>query len=180
MSTWKLKIQTRPKQPDLPKQRINIDICMIQSHEPKPMMLRNFYGVDMGTAGLILQAESREEIFADKIIAFALRPNRIKHRDLWDMAWLQQQGVTLPLELVFLKLQDRKQEIAYFLNLLNERDQMLQRGLLENDFRAEMRRFLPSDLVAQTAEQPVFWTYLINLVHEQCQKVIQYLSEIKL
>ena len=44
----------------------------------------------MGTGGLIIQAESKEEIFADKLIAFALRPNRIKYRDLWDIVWLHQ------------------------------------------------------------------------------------------
>lgn len=35
-----------------------------------------------GTAGLILQAQSREEILADKIIALAFRENRLKNRDL--------------------------------------------------------------------------------------------------
>ena len=57
------------------------------------MMLRNHYGVEMGTSGLILQAQSREEILADKIVALALRPNRIKNRDLWDIVWLKQQGI---------------------------------------------------------------------------------------
>jgi hypothetical protein len=64
------------------------------------MMLRNLYGIDLGTSGLILQAQSREEIFADRIIAIAFRDNRIKNRDLWDIAWLTQQGVELPAHLV--------------------------------------------------------------------------------
>jgi predicted nucleotidyltransferase component of viral defense system len=49
------------------------------------MMLRNLYGVDLGTSGLILQAQSREEILADKVVALAWRENRIKNRDLWDI-----------------------------------------------------------------------------------------------
>jgi hypothetical protein len=32
-------------------------------------MLRNLFGIDLGTSGLILQAQSREETLADKIIA---------------------------------------------------------------------------------------------------------------
>ena len=40
--------------------------------------------------GLILQAESREEILADKIVALALRPNKLKNRELWDIGWLKQ------------------------------------------------------------------------------------------
>jgi putative effector of murein hydrolase len=56
------------------------------------MVLLNPYGVDMSTSGLIVQAQSREEIFADKLVAFALRPNRIRNSDLWDIAWLHQEA----------------------------------------------------------------------------------------
>ncbi len=55
VDTWKLKIKTRPGQRDLPAQRINIGICAIPSHDRRPMMLRNHYGVDIGTRGLVLQ-----------------------------------------------------------------------------------------------------------------------------
>ena len=85
VSTWKLVIETRPGQKHLPAQRINVDICAIPSHDRRPMMLRNLYGVDLGTSGLILQAQSREEILADKVVALAWRENRIKNRDLWDI-----------------------------------------------------------------------------------------------
>lgn len=99
-STWKLVIETRPGRRHLPAQRINLDICAIPSHDPRPMMLRNLYGVDLGTSGLILQAQSREELLADKVIAIAFRGNRIKNRDLWDIAWLIQQGIEPPVELI--------------------------------------------------------------------------------
>jgi predicted nucleotidyltransferase component of viral defense system len=81
VDTWKLKLMTRPENRGLPAQKINIDICAIPSHDRRPMLLRNPYGVDMGTSGLIIQAQSREEILADKLLALALRPNRIKNRD---------------------------------------------------------------------------------------------------
>jgi len=71
VSTWKLVIETRPGQKLLPAQRIHLDISAIPSHDPHPMMLRTLYGVDLGTSGLILQAQSREEILADKIVAVA-------------------------------------------------------------------------------------------------------------
>ena len=178
VDTWKLKLQTRAGQADLPAQRINIDICAIPSHEPRPMMLRNHYGVDMGTAGLILQAQSREEILADKLVAFALRPNRLKNRDLWDIAWLQQQGVVLPLALLPLKLGDRHCDTQRFLTLLAERGQaLLNEPALHDAFRQEMGRFLPAALVAETVEQPAFWRYLTSLVAEQCQRASDFLSE---
>lgn len=177
VNTWKLKVQTRPGQRDLPAQRINIDICAIPSHEPRPMMLANHYGVDMGTGGLIVQAESREEILADKLVALALRPGRLKNRDLWDMAWLHQQGVSLPLALVPLKLRDHRCDTPRFLELLAERRQaLLSEARLHDDFRAEMRRFLPVAVVAETVEQPAFWSYLTTLVAEQCQRAGDFLS----
>lgn len=177
VDTWGLKVHTYPGQRDLPAQRINIDICAIPSYEPRPMMLRNHYGVDMGTGGLILRAQSREEILTDKLIAFALRPNRLKNRDLWDIAWLHQQGVVLPLALLPLKLRDRHCDSRRFLRLLAERRQaLLSEPQLYDEFRQEMRRFLPAGLVAETVEQPAFWSYLTSLIAEECQRASDSLS----
>lgn len=177
VDTWKLKLQTRPGRRDVPAQRINIDVCSIASHQPRPMVLLNPYGVEMGTGGLILQVESREEIFADKLVAFALRPNRIKHRDLWDMAWLHQQTVKLPIDLVPAKLNDHRCEPQKFLTRLEQRRlSLLNDPAVAADFRREMRRFLPSDLVTQSVEKPAFWTYLAGFVDELCLQVRQNLS----
>ena len=92
VDTWRLRVVTRPERRDLPAQRINIDVCAISSHERRPVLLRNRYGVEMGTSGLIVQAQSREEILADKLVALALRPNRLKNRDVWDIGWLVVRG----------------------------------------------------------------------------------------
>jgi predicted nucleotidyltransferase component of viral defense system len=166
VDTWKIKVQTRPGQKDLPRQRINIDICAIPSYQPRPMMLLNPYHVEMGTSGLILQVESREEIFADKIVALALRPNRIKYRDLWDLSWLHQRGVQLLPELIPMKLNDHHCDPTKFLSLLNERRQLLKTNpVFAMEFQKEMRRFLPVVLM-QTIEIPVFWEYLVQLIDD--------------
>lgn len=172
VDTWKLRLVTRPERKHLPAQRINIDICALPSHDRRPVMLRNHYGVDMGTSGLILQAQSREEIFADKIVAFALRPNRLKNRDLWDILWLHQQGVALPAELVPRKAADRGLERADFLKRLEDRQAFLQEEpACRNDFLAEMRRFLPPPVVAETLAQDAFWSVLVDVVSGQCERV---------
>lgn len=176
IDTWKLKLQTRPNERDMPAQRINIDICAIPSHDPRPTMLLNAYGVDMGTSGLVPQAQSREEILADKLVAFALRPNRLKNRDLWDMAWLHQQGVVLPLSLVPLKLGDRHCDERHFLALLSERSHgLLNEPKCHDDFCIEMRRFLPASLVSETVEKATFWRYLTTLIAEECQRANDFL-----
>lgn len=121
-----MNVVARPEQKTLPIQRINIDICTLSSHDRRPMMLRNHYGVEMGTFGLIIQAQSREEILADKLIALALQTNRLKNRDFWDIVWLKQQGIDLPLDLIPKKLVDRQRSTAEFLDLLNERKSKIQ------------------------------------------------------
>ncbi|WP_338920771.1 nucleotidyl transferase AbiEii/AbiGii toxin family protein [Pseudomonas silesiensis] len=167
VDTWKLKVQTRPGRKDLPAQRINIDVCSIPSYQSRPMQLLNPYGVDMGTSGLILLAETREEIYADKIVAFALRPNRIKNRDLWDMVWLRQQGVTPQLDLIGKKLGDHHCEQDEFLRLFKQRSELLDADpKVVIDFRKEMSRFLPGALVVQTVNEPAFWTFLVGHIHE--------------
>lgn len=158
VSTWKLRIEIRPGQKHLPAQRIHIDICAIPSHDPRPMMLRNLYGIDLGTSGLILQAESREEILADKIVALALRENRIKNRDLWDIGWLVQQGIELPGGLIPLKISDHQREGAEFTDLLTFRvGDLRNQPQTREDFIKEMRRFLPAAAVRETVGTDAYW-----------------------
>jgi predicted nucleotidyltransferase component of viral defense system len=167
VDTWKLKVQTRPGRSDLPAQRINIDVCAIPSYEPRPMLLLNPYGVDMGTSGLIVQSQSRAEIFADKLVAFALRPNRIKNRDLWDIAWLHQESIAPVWRLIPRKLKDHHCEPERYAKLLSERCQMLgEQPELAADFKQEMRRFLPAQIVQQTADKPEFWQFLTQLMQD--------------
>ncbi len=161
VDTWKVKIQTRPERKDLKAQRINIDICAIPSYDARPMMLRNRYGVDMGTSGLILRAQSREEILADKYLALAFRPNRIKNRDLWDIAWLERQGVALNADFIARKIADHHHTTSEFLDSLASRIKRIgDDPSIREDFRNEMRRFLPAGPIVETALSDDYWQYL--------------------
>jgi hypothetical protein len=173
VSTWKLVIETRPGQRHLPAQRINLDICGIPSHDPRPMMLRNLYGVDLGTSGIILQAQSREEILADKVIAVAFRENCIKNRDLWDIGWLTQQSVELPAHLIPVKIRDHDREAAVFVASLETRLAALRaQSNVRLEFIKEMRRFLPVAAVRETIEKASYWGYLTEIVAELCRKAV--------
>lgn len=173
VSTWKLVIETRPGQKHLPAQRIHLDICAIPSHDPHPMMLRTLYGIDLGTSGLILQAQSREEILADKIVAVALRENRLKNRDLWDIAWLAQQGAELPMPLIPVKIRDHKREAAGFITLLEERLTALEtQPKIRAEFMKEMRRFLPASVVRDTIERDSYWVYLARVIADLGRKAV--------
>jgi predicted nucleotidyltransferase component of viral defense system len=167
VDTWKIKVETRPEVKSLPSQRINIDICAVASYEKRPMMLLNPYGVDMGTSGLIIQAQSREEIYADKLLAFAFRSNRIKYRDLWDIMWLHGQGLKPRLELIPPKLEDRMHVMDYFLSSFDERVRLLkERPNMEVEFKQEMRRFLPEEQIIKTIGQEDYWSFMVFLMED--------------
>jgi predicted nucleotidyltransferase component of viral defense system len=174
IDTWKLKVQTRPGCKDIPAQRINIDVCAIPSYQPRPMALRNPYGIEMGTSGLILQAQSREEIFADKLVAFALRPNRLKNRDLWDIAWLHQQQIKPALDLIKNKLNDHHTPTDAYLNAFTERYASLNKDPeIAKAFRKEMARFLPNETVKETVNSEKFWHYLAHLMEDYLAQITQ-------
>lgn len=177
VDTWKLKVQTRPGRKDIPAQRINIDVCAIPSYQPRPMVLRNPYGVEMGTSGLILQAQSREEIFADKLVAFALRPNRLKNRDLWDIAWLHQLQVKPAFDLIAKKFGDHHVQTQSFLSGFSERAASLKNDpAIVKEFRKEMQRFLPNQIVKETVLNDNFWNYLSGLLNDYRQQLHQVLT----
>lgn len=177
VETWKLRVQTRPEARNLPAQKIHIDICAIPSYQPKPMTLLNPYGVDMGTEGLIVNAQSLEEIFVDKLLAFALRRGRIKNRDLWDIAWLRQRAVTPAYALAEQKLADHKTTAEVLLKQGDERMASLDVALTRQDFQNEMRRFLPLQVVSQTVENLAFWEYVVTTVREHFNALKTHLRD---
>lgn len=173
VDTWKMSVITHPTRKNLPAQRIHIDICAIPSRDRHPMMLRTAYAIDMGTTGLIIQAQSRAEILADKMLALAFRPNRLKNRDLWDIAWLKQQGVELPVAMMRQKLTDRRRTPAEFSTSLRARAQQLKADpAMRNAFVKEMQRFLPVQTVSETIEKADYWTYLTRLVQDETARAI--------
>lgn len=166
VDTWKIKVITRPEKKHMPSQRINIDICAVPSYEKSPLLVRNRYGTELGSPALILTGQSREEIFTDKLLAFALRPNRIKYRDIWDIVWLRTVGITPNIQLIEPKLFDRKREKKEFIDLFKGRfNELTQNTNAQHEFRHEMERFLPqTQLPHENFES--YWQVLLQLIEE--------------
>jgi predicted nucleotidyltransferase component of viral defense system len=160
--TWKIKIITKPEQKDLPIQRINIDICAIPSYERNPSMIKNHYGIESGTSGMILFAQSLKEILVDKIIAFALRPNRVKNRDIWDIFWLNSRNIELSLDLLNKKLSDRKTNFQDFSQKYEQRLNNIKNK--QKDFLSEMRRFLAPATFKDDFISPLWWKHILILL----------------
>ena len=179
VSTWKLRLDTFPAGRHRPSQRIHIDICALNSYQNRPAFLRNDYGVDMGTGGLILQAQSREEIVADKWVALAFRPNRIQYRDVWDILWLERQGIEPPLELLLRKLDDRRRARGDLLDNLSERLTALADDRTHRRaFQQEMKRFLGKTDLRESLHGPDFWPLVILTLQEQYNRITRGCSAV--
>jgi predicted nucleotidyltransferase component of viral defense system len=160
--TWKIKITTRPEKRNFPAQKINIDICLLPSYDRKSVWASDYYGLEKH---VLLFAESLKEIFADKIIAFARRPNRVKFRDLWDINYLSQKKITLDKDLLSRKLQDRKIPENDFWDLYKQRISEI--VTLQQEFLFEMRRFLLPSYFTNSFVSPQWWQSLINIFDAQ-------------
>lgn len=172
-STWKITIEKQMDQPDVPSQKMHIDVCALPSLDRQFRPLRDHYGIASPLAGLPIPVESQAEILADKMIAFAFRSRRIKPRDVWDMVWLEQQGIKQMPDLLQEKLKLRNKTQTEFMQNLNSHLHLLRTNAeTKNDFYQEMSRFLPQDVLQRTLAQIPFWEYVGQTVADQVNQLM--------
>ena len=113
-----------------------------------------------GYSDTLILTETLDEVMADKIISLPATTKYVRHRDIWDLAWLQQQGAQLNIDLVRNKIADYKlDEYGAMLSGLIERVPGL---VISDEFNDEMKRFLPTDVFDRTLAQEKFQVYLRN------------------
>ncbi len=145
---WQIRVVTAPERPDLPKQMIKVEVASVPAHTRVPQLLRQNYDfLPDGYQDMLIMTEAREEIMADKLVSLVDCPY-LRHRDIWDLLWLHQQGVEVDGALVRLKLADYSvQEYADKTGGMIER---LPRIIHGADFRDQMSRFIPLDVQERT------------------------------
>lgn len=160
-SSWKISIIKEANRPDLPRQKMHIDVCAIPSFDVEKRALLNHYNVVVPTEGILIPVQSLEEALADKLIALAYRARRIKPRDLWDIVWIKQRGIKLSVELVGNKLDARGKRKGDFIDALNiQLERLMQNDEVREDFNMEMSRFIPSQIKERTIDNPDYWAYV--------------------
>lgn len=162
VAKWQLSIVTHPEQPNIPQQKIRIEIANIPAYTRKLMpLISNYEFLPDGYDDTFVYVESLEEILADKIIAYAARPY-FKNRDIWDLQWLNQQNITVNQDFVMKKIQDYG--INNFQQLLAEKIAMLEQVVMSKDFNNELSRFLDLETRKKTIDKPGFHEYVIETV----------------
>jgi hypothetical protein len=172
---WQVSVETSPEQRDMPRQRIKREIANIPAHTSELVPLRQNYDFLLGYGLVLVNAETLDEILADKIVAFPASVKNIRYRDIWDIAWLQQQGAKLNPELVERKIEDYHIE-DYEQLLENAIDRLP--GLIDgNPFVDQMTRFIDADTLARTLREPQFAEYLKSTVGQVLKSMAAHLNE---
>ena len=166
-SSWKISIVKEANRPDLPRQKMHIDVCAIPSFDVEKRPLINHYDIVVPTEGILIPVQSLKETLADKFIALAYRARRIKPRDLWDIVWIKQRGVELSTDLVYQKLTARNKKKEDFIEALNiQLTKLMQDDEVRDDFNMEMSRFIPNQIKERTIDNPEYWAYVQNEVSD--------------
>lgn len=159
--SWKISIAKEANRPDLPRQKMHIDVCAIPSFDIEKRPLMNHYDIVVPTEGILVPVQSLQETLADKLIALAYRARRIKPRDVWDIVWIKQRGINVSKTLVQQKLAARRkptedfhQALAVQLGKLSTEDEV------RKDFNMEISRFIPKQIKARTLDNPEYWAYV--------------------
>jgi len=177
-STWKITIEKHPGRPDIPSQKMHIDICSIPSFDIQNRPIMDHYQINSLMNGLPIPVQSLQEILADKMVAFAYRERRVKPRDIWDIVWLKQQGIEQSPRLVLQKLDARGKTVEDFCEKIKQHALLVaEDATIQDDFYQEMGRFLPVDVSERTVNQAEFWPYLSNVVSEEVQRLNRALNQ---
>ena len=160
-SSWKISIVKDANRPDLPRQKMHIDVCAIPSFDVEKRPLLNHYNIVVPTEGLLIPVQSLQETLADKLIALAYRARRIKPRDIWDIVWIKQRGINLSLELIDRKLAARGKQKKDFTDALQiQLEKLMQDDEVRNDFNMEISRFIPQQIKERTIDNLEYWPYV--------------------
>lgn len=168
---WQVSVTTSPERRDLPRQRIKIEVANVPAHEVelKPLQ-RNYDFLPTGYEDLLIQVEPLHEVLADKLLAFPVTlATHVRHRDIWDMQWLIQQGAAIRPDLVGRKIIDYG--VDNYAACLEEAIARLPEVVESRAFADEMRRFLPQDRIEATFERSGFLPYLAGSLQKTLRTV---------
>lgn len=171
---WQISVITAPDRKEMPRQRIKIEVANVPAYtrEALPLIV-NYDFLPDGYEDTLIFTETLDEVMADKLVSLPATKRYIRHRDIWDLSWLKQQGAIVQPELVQRKIADyRLPDYPDRLELMIEKLPNIVTG---SDFKNEMKRFLPTDVYDRTLGKEKFEGFLVNTVTGLFKELIQKL-----
>ena len=160
----------------MPRQKIKLEIANVPAYSREAVPLRLNYSVLEGMNRVVVITESIHEILADKIIALPTSiakiegealiptPTKIRHRDIWDLAWLVSQGAALDIDLVNKKISDYG--IQDFQRLLDFSIESIEAIATSDAFKSQMQRFIKKSTYDSTFGKTGYDAYLGSTVNK--------------
>ncbi|MDR1185298.1 MAG: nucleotidyl transferase AbiEii/AbiGii toxin family protein [Coriobacteriales bacterium] len=165
---WQIRVITQQGRPDIPQQKIKLEVAGVPAHTRviRPL-INNYSELPYGYANILVLVESIEEIVVDKLFALSTA-SYTRYRDIWDLRWLSvhpQFEKTRLRELMEKKIKDYhfKGDFRQTASELLERLPDLVNGA---EFMALMSRFLPTQTIDATLNRALFRTHLAEVIHE--------------
>jgi predicted nucleotidyltransferase component of viral defense system len=165
---WQIRVITQQGRPDIPQQKIKLEVAGVSAHTRviRPL-INNYSELPYGYANILVLVESIEEIVVDKLFALATA-SYMRYRDVWDLRWLSvhpQFEKAHLRELMEKKIGDYRfggdfrQAACKLLDRLPE----LVNGA---EFMALMSRFLPVQTIEATLDRALFRIHLAETIRE--------------
>ncbi len=165
VAKWQVSIQTAPRRCVIPRQRIKVEVAGIPaSTRTLKSLARNYRFLPDGYSDVLISVESLDEIMADKLVSLPSCARYVRHRDIWDLRWLKQQGAEIDLAMVIDKVRDYGE--AAYLDKLRSMIGRLDEIVRGAAFKNEMTRFIPRDVQARTLDRAGFDAFLATEVKE--------------
>ena len=174
VSRWQVVVTTAPARPDLPRQRVRIEIANVPAYSSTLRPLRrNYTALPDGYEDILVPVETLSEILCDKLVS-SVASKVTRYRDLWDLPWLQQQGAQINLEWLEGKINDYR--VADYVDALEQSRVLLPERVHSPAFGEQMARFLPPASIGRTMARRGFLDYIVSANQELLDEVRAGLS----
>jgi predicted nucleotidyltransferase component of viral defense system len=153
------------------KEMVKVNIARVPAYTREPRSLQSHYDfLPDGYRDLIVLVESLDEILADKLVSLPANTAYVRHRDIWDMHWLRQQGARPDAAMVASKIRDYGvEDYGALTTRLIERLPGIIHG---KEFRDQMSRFIPRDVQERTLLKERF----LELLERETAEVLREVS----
>lgn len=167
---WQVSVVTNPGRPDLPRQRIKLEVANVPAHTREINFLaKNYEALPDSFSDIAVPVETKDEILADKMVSFASCQSYIRYRDAWDILWLLQNKAVLNPDLVARKIEDYQSENyeVFLADMIGKVRQIA----TSKKFYDEMARFVSPEVRARTLDNPNFTSFLGAKVQNELEKL---------
>ena len=168
MQRWWLVVDTAPERPDLPSQKLKIELISVKTFTREVRrIVRNYDYLAPSFGNTLAVCESRGEILADKMVAFVnTPPTYARNRDVWDMMFLLSQpecSKEHALDLVEKKMSLYGCELSA--SEFAEEGKKRTRSVAGSaEFASEMMRFMPRGVFEEMMGSPLKRQFAIDEV----------------